>query len=107
MANDIKVTEAAQKKADDLKVDLNSVQGTGQEGQIVVSDVEQAAKSSGNAKEVGVDPNFGSGEYVSPSGERFVSGVNKPVSDEQLNNLEKDDDGNLSYPLVEVKKEGE
>jgi large subunit ribosomal protein L20 len=40
---DIEATEAARRKAEELNVDLSSVEGTGQGGRITVGDVEKAA----------------------------------------------------------------
>lgn len=37
------VTEAAERKAEELEVDLDEVEGTGSSGRVVVSDVEEAA----------------------------------------------------------------
>jgi pyruvate/2-oxoglutarate dehydrogenase complex dihydrolipoamide acyltransferase (E2) component len=118
-----KINEEARTRAAALGVDLNQVQGTGNEGEIVVSDVERAAEvpqgtpqggaepasgGAGRGTQVTLDPSFGVGEYVGPNGERYISGVHTPVSDEELNNLERDDEGNLAYPLSEVsRKEGE
>jgi pyruvate/2-oxoglutarate dehydrogenase complex dihydrolipoamide acyltransferase (E2) component len=110
-----KISQEAQAKAAELGVDLNQVQGTGNEGEISVADVDRAAQQgtqgqgtqSQGQTQVTLAPDFGSGEYVAPNGERYVSGVPKPVSNEELNNLERDDQGNLAWPLVEVPKEGE
>lgn len=107
-------TNAAQKKAAELSVDLDEVQGTGQEGAILVSDVERAAAEGkgANAHLVTTAPAFGPGEYVVVTGydddgeeERhvFSSGLHTPVGDGVYEQLAKDDDGSLSYPLVEVK----
>jgi large subunit ribosomal protein L20 len=41
---DIEATEAASRKAEELNVDLFSVEGTGQGGRITVGDVEKAAR---------------------------------------------------------------
>jgi large subunit ribosomal protein L20 len=41
---DIEATEAASRKAEELNVDLSSVEGTGQGGRITVGDVEKAAR---------------------------------------------------------------
>jgi pyruvate/2-oxoglutarate dehydrogenase complex dihydrolipoamide acyltransferase (E2) component len=41
---DIEATEAARRKAEELNVDLSSVEGTGQGGRITVGDVEKAAR---------------------------------------------------------------
>ena len=38
-------TEAAERKADELGVDVSEVDGTGSEGRILVADVEEAADS--------------------------------------------------------------
>lgn len=38
------VTEAAERKADELGVDLDEVEGTGSSGRVIVSDVEEAAQ---------------------------------------------------------------
>jgi large subunit ribosomal protein L20 len=58
-------TEAAERKADELDVDLETVEGTGAEGRILVEDVEEAAEEQGivnateaaerKAEELGVD----------------------------------------------------
>lgn len=45
MSEGTKATEAAERKAQELGVDLTTVTGTGAEGQIKVEDVERAAKS--------------------------------------------------------------
>jgi large subunit ribosomal protein L20 len=57
--------EAAERRAEDLDVDLESVEGSGAEGRVVVEDVEEAAEEEGKvhateaaerkAKELGVD----------------------------------------------------
>jgi large subunit ribosomal protein L20 len=57
--------EAAERRAEDLGVDLESVEGSGAEGRVVVEDVEEAAEEEGKvhateaaerkAKELGVD----------------------------------------------------
>jgi large subunit ribosomal protein L20 len=41
---DIEATDAARRKAEELDVDLSSVEGTGQGGRITVGDVEKAAR---------------------------------------------------------------
>ncbi|MGF1470686.1 MAG: E3 binding domain-containing protein [Rubrobacteraceae bacterium] len=43
---DPEATEAAERKADELDVELSEVEGTGSEGRILVSDVEEAADSN-------------------------------------------------------------
>jgi large subunit ribosomal protein L20 len=58
-------TDAAERRAEELAVDLDSVEGTGAEGRVVVEDVEEAAEEEGkvhateaaehNAAELGVD----------------------------------------------------
>jgi large subunit ribosomal protein L20 len=42
--DDLEATDAASRKAEELNVDLSSVEGTGQGGRITVGDVEKAAK---------------------------------------------------------------
>ena len=42
-AGEVEATDAAERKADELNVDLSEVEGTGAEGRVVVGDVEQAA----------------------------------------------------------------
>jgi large subunit ribosomal protein L20 len=41
---EIDATDAAQRRAEELGVDLSAVEGTGQEGRVIVGDVENAAK---------------------------------------------------------------
>ena len=43
---EIKATDAAARKAEELNVDLSSVTGTGQGGRITVGDVEKAARKA-------------------------------------------------------------
>lgn len=62
---EVEATEAAERKAEELDVDLESVEGTGAEGRVLVEDVEQAADEQGKvvatdaaekkAEELGVD----------------------------------------------------
>ena len=64
-ASEVEATEAAERRAEKLDVDLESVEATGAEGQVVVSDVEEAAEEEGKvhateaaerkAQELGVD----------------------------------------------------
>ena len=64
-AGEQEATEAAQRRAEELDVDLESVEATGADAQVVVDDVEQAAEEEGKvhateaaerkAKELGVD----------------------------------------------------
>ena len=42
-ATEVEVTEAAERKAEELDVDLSEVEGTGSEGNVLVEDVEDAA----------------------------------------------------------------
>jgi large subunit ribosomal protein L20 len=44
---EVEATEAAEKKAEELGVDLESVEGTGAEGRVLVDDVEEAADDQG------------------------------------------------------------
>jgi large subunit ribosomal protein L20 len=41
---EVEATEAAERKAEELGVDLSAVEGTGQEGRITLGDVEKASK---------------------------------------------------------------
>jgi large subunit ribosomal protein L20 len=62
---EVEATEAAERRAEDLEVDLESVEGSGAEGRVVIEDVEEAAEEEGmvhateaaerKAKELGVD----------------------------------------------------
>jgi large subunit ribosomal protein L20 len=59
---EIEATEAAERKAAELDVDLSGVEGTGAEGQVVVEDVEEASgeekatdAARRDAEELGVD----------------------------------------------------
>jgi large subunit ribosomal protein L20 len=62
---EVEATDAAERRAEELDVDLESVEATGAEGQVVVGDVEQAAEEEGKvhateaaerkARELGVD----------------------------------------------------
>ena len=62
---EIEATGAAERRAEEMDVDLRSVEGSGAEGRVVVGDVEEAAEEEGKvnateaaerkAKELGVD----------------------------------------------------
>ena len=62
---EVEATDAAERRAEELDVDLESVEATGAEGQVVVSDVAEAAEEEGKvhateaaerkAQELGVD----------------------------------------------------
>ena len=62
---EVEATDAAERRAEELDVDLESVEPTGAEGQVVVGDVEEAAEEEGKvhateaaerkAEELGVD----------------------------------------------------
>jgi large subunit ribosomal protein L20 len=64
-AVEVEATDAAERRAEVLDVDLESVQGSGAEGRVVVEDVEEAAEEEGEvhateaaerkAEELGVD----------------------------------------------------
>ena len=58
----MEATEPAERKAEELDVDLSEVEGTGSEGQVLVEDVEDAASevkatdaARRKAEELGVD----------------------------------------------------
>lgn len=48
---EVEATDAAERKADELNVDLAEVEGTGAEGRIIVGDVEKAAKAEDSEEE--------------------------------------------------------
>ena len=62
---DVEATEAAERRAEELEVDLESVEGSGAEGRVVIEDVEEATEEEGKvhateaaerkASELGVD----------------------------------------------------
>jgi large subunit ribosomal protein L20 len=62
---EVEATDAAERRAEELDVDLESVEGSGAEGRVVVGDVEEAAEEEGKvhateaaerkAEELGVD----------------------------------------------------
>jgi len=62
---EVEATDAAERRAEELDVDLEAVEASGAEGQVVVEDVEEAAEEAGKvhateaaerkAKELGVD----------------------------------------------------
>ncbi len=64
-ATEVEATEAAERRAEELDVDLETVEGSGAEGRVVVQDVEEAAEEEGKvhateaaerkAEELGVD----------------------------------------------------
>jgi large subunit ribosomal protein L20 len=64
-AAEVEATDAAERRAEELDVDLESVEGSGAEGRVVVEDVEEAAEEEGKvhateaaerkAEELGVD----------------------------------------------------
>jgi large subunit ribosomal protein L20 len=64
-AVEVEATDAAERRAEELDVDLQSVEGSGAEGRVVVEDVEEAAEEEGKvhateaaerkAEELGVD----------------------------------------------------
>ncbi len=81
-------TEAAERRAEDLDVDLESVEGSGAEGRVVVEDVEEAAEEEGKvhateaaerkAKELGVD--LAAVQGTGQGGRITVGDVNKAAS---------------------------
>lgn len=105
MVQEPEATDAARQEAKALGVNLDEVQGTGQEGKVTVNDVRQNASDDSGTKKVTLDPSFGIGEFVVEDGEGnrqvFLSGQETPVG--SLDGLPKDDEGNLAFPLVEVK----
>jgi len=84
-AGEQEATEAAERRAEELDVDVESVEATGAEGQVVVDDVEQAAEEEGKvhateaaerkAKELSVD--LGGVEGTGKDGRITVGDVDK------------------------------
>jgi large subunit ribosomal protein L20 len=84
-AGEQEATEAAERRAEELDVDVESVEATGAEGQVVVDDAEQAAEEEGKvhateaaerkAKELGVD--LGGVEGTGKDGRITVGDVDK------------------------------
>jgi large subunit ribosomal protein L20 len=64
-SDEVEATDAAERRAEELDVDLEAVEGSGAEGRVVVEDVEEAAEEEGKvhateaaerkAEELGVD----------------------------------------------------
>jgi large subunit ribosomal protein L20 len=64
-SDEVEATDAAERRAEELDVDLDAVEGSGAEGRVVVEDVEEAAEEEGKvhateaaerkAEELGVD----------------------------------------------------
>ena len=50
-SGDVEATEAAERDAEELGVDLEEVEGSGVEGRVLVEDVEEAAKEAGPDEE--------------------------------------------------------
>ena len=82
---EVEATEAAERRAEKLDVDLESVEATGAEGQVVVGDVEEAAEEEGQvhateaaerkAQELGV--NLSTVEGTGKDGRITVGDVDK------------------------------
>ncbi len=82
---EVEATEAAERRAEDLEVDLESVEGSGAEGRVVIEDVEEAAEEEGKvhateaaerkAEELGVD--LSTVEGTGQGGRITVGDVNK------------------------------
>jgi large subunit ribosomal protein L20 len=82
---EVEATDAAERRAEELDVDLESVEATGAEGQVVVDDVEQAAEEEGKvhateaaerkAQELGV--NLSAVEGTGKDGRITVGDVDK------------------------------
>ena len=75
----VRATEAAERKAQELGVDLAGVTGTGADGQVKVEDVERAAKSvEGSVEGADVEGSAGDSE-----GERyFEARLNPDLGDQ-------------------------
>lgn len=116
---EVRVEDDAQKKAKELGIDPAKVTGTGQEGAVTVQDVDRAAADKGgkSVNVVTLDANYGVGEvavYVgddpaNPTEEdtlRIPSGINTPLGKDAYSKLPTDNEGNLRYPLTDVKEAG-
>jgi large subunit ribosomal protein L20 len=87
---DVEATGAAERRAEELDVDLQSVEGSGAEGRVVVGDVEEVAEEEGKvnateaaerkAVELGVD--LGSVEGTGKDGRITVGDVEKAAKAE-------------------------
>lgn len=102
-------TQAAHDKATELGVNVDDVQGTGQQGKVTKGDVERAAVDLENVRKV--RNNRQGGEqvivlgYTDDGEERravYPSGVLVPVTQEEYDALPKDPDGNLAGDFEEV-----
>jgi large subunit ribosomal protein L20 len=87
---DVEATDAAERRAEELDVDLESVEATGAEGQVIVDDVEEAAEEEGKvhateaaerkAGELGVD--LSSVEGTGKDGRITVGDVDKAAKEQ-------------------------
>ncbi len=85
---EVEATEAAERRADELEVDLTAVEGSGVEGRVLVEDVEEAAEEEGKvhatetaeqrAEELGVD--LSTVEGTGQGGRITVADVEKAAS---------------------------
>jgi pyruvate dehydrogenase E2 component (dihydrolipoamide acetyltransferase) len=84
---EVEATDAAERRADELDVDLSEVEGSGAEGRVLVEDVEEAADEEGKvhatdaaerkAGELGVD--LSTVEGTGQGGRITVGDVEKAV----------------------------
>ena len=87
LGDEVEATEAAERKAEELDMDLSEVEGTGSEGQILVEDVEDAAgevKATDaawrKAEELGID--LATVEGTGANGRITVGDVEKAAKEE-------------------------
>ena len=88
---EVEATEAAERRAEELDVDLTSVEGSGAEGRVLVEDVEEVAEEEGKvhatqaasrkAEELGVD--LSTVEGTGQGGRITVEDVEKAASDDE------------------------
>jgi large subunit ribosomal protein L20 len=86
-SDEVEATDAAERRAEELDVDLEAVEGSGAEGRVVVEDVEEAAEEEGKvhateaaerkAEELGVD--LSQVEGTGQNGRITVGDVQKAV----------------------------
>lgn len=77
-------TDSAQKRADELGVDIDKVQGSGQDGRVLVSDVEAAAgdePQSSYVVKLNPDSNLGGYQFDSDFG--VLPGVSYLINQQQ------------------------
>ena len=82
-------TEAAQRKAEELGVDIASVEGTGSGGNVTVSDVEAKATEPTQPVRVAVNPALEAQSYTTGDGDTYYRDTPREVSQEKYEDLRK------------------